>query len=148
MNKLIIILLLFSSCGTVKKSSTYNRSLSHETNYSNQLTTFEKKGLLLTLKERIVTEKLDSAGNVTERTTQDREVTAKDEGEITTKEDSKGGEKIQDTVQEETKLKRKRAAPWWLVTIPLISLWAIYKYRFKIISAIKPLLFAKVKNKD
>ena len=148
MNRLIIILLLLSSCGTIKKSSTYNRSLSHETNYSNQLSTFEKKGLLLTLKERIVTEKLDSAGNVTERTTEDREVTAKDEGEITTKEDSKGGEKIQESVQDETKLKRKRSHPWWLVFIPVLTIWALYKYRFKLITLFKPLLLAKVKHKD
>lgn len=139
MNRLIIILLLLSSCGTVKKSSTYNRSLSHETNYSNQLTTFEKKGLLLTLKERIVTEKLDSAGNVTERTTEDLEITSKDEGEITTKEDSKGGEKIEETVQDETKLKRKRSLPWWLIVIPVLTLWALYKYRFKLITLFKPL---------
>jgi hypothetical protein len=140
MNRLIIILLLLSSCGTVKKSSTYNRSLSHETNYSNQLITFEKKGLLLTLKQRAVAEKLDSAGNVTERTVTDSEMTIKDEGEITTKEDLKGGEKIQETITEETKLKRKRSPPWWLVVIPAFTLWVLYKYRFKLISLIKPLL--------
>ena len=143
MRYFLVIALILSSCGTVKKSSTYNRSLSHETNYSNQLTTFEKKGLLLTLKERIVTEKLDSAGNVTERTTQDREVTSKDEGEITTKEDSKGGEKIQESVQEETKLKRKRSPPWWLVVIPVLTLWLIYKYRKPLFDKIKSIIFAR-----
>ena len=148
MNRLIIILLLFSSCGTVKKSSTYNRSLSHETNFENQLSTFEKKGLLLTLKQRAVAEKLDSAGNVTERTVTDSEMTIKDDGEITTKEDSKVGEKIQETFAEETKLKRKRSPPWWFVFVPVLTLWALYKYRFKLTSLIKSLLFAKVKNKD
>lgn len=148
MRYFLIIALILSSCGTIKKSSTYNRSLSHETNYSNQLTTFEKKGLLLTLKQRAVAEKLDSSGNVTERTVTDSEMTIKDDGEITTKEDSNGGENIQETVVEETKVKRKRSAKWWLVAIPLISLWALYKYRFKLISIINPLLLAKVKNKD
>ena len=148
MNRLIIILLLLSSCGTVKKSSTYNRSLSHETKYSNQLSTFEKKGLLLTLKQRAVAEKLDSSGNVTERTVTDSEITIKDDGEITTKEDSKGGGKIQETVVEKTKVKRKRSAPWWLVFLPVLTLCALYKYRFKLITLFKPLFLAKVKHKD
>ena len=122
--------------------------MSHETKYSNQLSTFEKKGLLLTLKQRAVAEKLDSSGNVTERTVTDSEITIKDDGEITTKEDSKGGGKIQETVVEKTKVKRKRSAPWWLVFLPVLTLWALYKYRFKLITLFKPLFLAKVKHKD
>lgn len=145
---LIISILALTACGSVRKSTTEKRKLKQETGFENAIFSFEKKNSLLTLKERVITEKLDSAGNVTERTTQDREVTAKDEGEITTKEDSKGGEKIQESVQDETKLKRKRSHPWWLVFIPVLTIWALYKYRFKLITLFKPLFIAKVKHKD
>ena len=104
---LIISILALTACGSVKKNTTEKRKLKQETGFENAIFSFEKKNSLLTLKERVITEKLDSLGNVTERTTTDREVTAKDEGEITTKEDSKGCEKIQESVRDETKLKRK-----------------------------------------
>lgn len=139
---ILILSLIIAACGTVKKSSTYSRSLSHETSYSNQLTTFEKKGLLQTLKQRAVAEKLDSAGNVTERTVTDSEMTIKDDGEITTKEDSKGEGKIRETITEETKVKRKRSPPWWLAFITVLTLWAIYRYRKPLFSKIKSLIFA------
>lgn len=127
MRSILILLLILTSCGTVKKSSTYNQSLSHEKNFENQLTTFEKKGLLLTMKKRAFSEKLDSAGNVIERTVKDSEVTIKNEGEITTKEDYKGGENTKETIVEDTELKRKRSLSWWLIVIPLLTIWAIYK---------------------
>ena len=134
---------MLTACGSVKKSTTEKQKLKQETGFENAVFSFEKKNSLLTLKERVITEKLDSLGNVTERTTTDRDMALQDRGEVKKEEKQTGFDKKETEEVKEAKVKRTWSPPWWLTILTIITLFFIYKHRFKLLTFIKNLIFAK-----